>query len=80
MFEVGDCVQIATEWRDAGDDVTIYWVKAVNGDRYIIEPLGTGMAIPPVFCTVADMIEKLTPDHMERCLSYAREHGQEGAL
>ena len=69
MFEVGDCVQIAAKWRDAGDAVTIYRVKVVNGDRYIIEPLGTGMTIPPTQVTVADMIEKLTPDHVERCLN-----------
>ena len=76
MFEVGDCVQIATEYRDAGDDVTIYWVRAVNGDRYIIEPLGTGLPIPPALSSAADMIEKLTPDHAERCLKYARECGK----
>ena len=78
MFEVGDCVQIATEWRDAGDAVTIYWVKAVHGDRYIISPLSTGMTIPPEQVTVADMIEELTPDQVERCLKYAHERGQKG--
>jgi hypothetical protein len=71
MFEVGDCVQIAAKWRNAGDAVTIYWVKAVHGDRYIISPLGLGMTIPPEQVTVADMIEKLTPDQVERCIRHA---------
>ena len=70
-FEVGDCVQIAAEFRDASNAVTIYGVKKVDGDRYFIEPLSTGMAIPPTQVTVADMIEKLTPDQVERCIRHA---------
>ncbi len=70
-FEVGDCVQIAAEFRDANDAVTIYGVKKVDGSRCTIEPLSTGMAIPPEQVMVADMIEKLTPDQVERCIRHA---------
>ena len=71
MFKVGDCVQIAAKYRDASDAVTIYVVKDTNEARYIISPLSRGMIIPPEQVTVADMIEKLTPDQVERCIRHA---------
>ena len=79
-FEVGDCVQIAAEFRVAGDAVTIYVVKDANEGRYIIEPLCTGYRIPQIQAVAPGMVEKLTPDHVVRCLKYANERGQEGAL
>ncbi len=79
-FEVGDCVQIAAEFRDANDAVTIYGVKVADVGRYVIEPLRTGYGIPPIQVIAPEMVEKLTPDHVVRCLKYANERGQEGAL
>jgi hypothetical protein len=79
-FEVGDCVQIAAEFRDAKDAVTIYGVKEANEARYVIEPLCIGYRIPPIQVIAPGMVEKLTPDHVVRCLKHANERGQEGAL
>ena len=68
-FEDGDVVQIATEWRDVGDEHRLYWVKEANGDRLTLEQLGSGMVIPPTSTVKAVMVEWPSPDHVERCLN-----------
>jgi len=68
-FEARDVVQIATEWRDDGDEHRLYRVKEANGDRLILEQLGSGMVIPPTSTVKAEMVEWPSPDHVERCLN-----------
>jgi hypothetical protein len=76
-FEVGDCVQIAAAFRDASDAVTVYEVKKVDGSRYTIGPLRAWALVLPSQVVTSEMIEKLTPGHVVRCLRHTiDEHGR----
>ena len=53
----GDRVTIRPEWQDAGD-AAYQWVALsdVEKGRLDITPLGTGLAIPPVYTVRVDML------------------------
>lgn len=62
MFNRGDCVELLEEFRDPGDE-EFAWI--VVGDeekgRVDISPLGTGMALPPVYTVQADWLRPAPP-------------------
>ena len=55
----GDAVRIRPEWQDAGDE-TFMWIAVSDEEkgRLDIAPMGTGLAIPPVYTVRRDMIEQ----------------------